>query len=172
MGWMMHGEALQWVSYSYNKNKKTEDKIKVLEFGSLDINGSVRSILEPLSDVYIGVDMQEGPGVDVVQSAVFYEAQIQFDVVVCCEVFEHTPDWREIISNAHKSLVDGGLFIATMAGEGRSPHSAIDQNPIRDWEYYANVGAWELNRKLKMFSKHEIDYLANDLRCWAVKTSD
>lgn len=165
----MHVEVLQWVSYAFNKNKINDSKLDVLEFGSLDINGSVRSIFEPISLSYVGVDMQEGPGVDIVANAKDFKIDKTFDVVVCCEVFEHTPEWREIIDNAYGHMKDGAIFIATMAGEGRRPHSAIDENAIRDWEYYANVGAWELNRKLKIFSKHEVDYLANDLRCWAIK---
>ncbi len=165
----MHKQVLDWVSSSFFGWKKSEDKIKILEFGSLDINGSVRSILQQYSEVYIGVDLQEGPGVDVVQSATFYETDQKFDIVVCCEVFEHAQDWRDIISNSHKLLVDGGLYIATIAVEGRMPHSAIDEQPIREWEYYANVGAWELKRKLSIFSQYSVDYLGKDLRCWAVK---
>lgn len=165
----MHRDALDWVSFSFQKNKKDQQNIKVLEFGSLDINGSVRSILQSISDLYIGVDMQQGAGVDVICNAVDFDSDTLFDVVVCCEVFEHTPEWRDIINNSYRLMCDGGLFIATMAGEGRFAHSAIDENPIREWEYYANVGAWELNRKLKMFSQHEIDYISNDLRCWAIK---
>lgn len=165
----MHAEVLQWVDYAFKSHSRKSSDVRVLEFGSLDINGSVRSILQPVSALYVGVDMQAGPGVDVVEDATMYQSDEKFDVVVCCEVFEHTHAWREIIDNAYDFLVEGGLFIATMAGEGRRPHSAIDENPIRDWEYYANVGAWELNRALRNFSDHGVDYLNMDLRCWAVK---
>lgn len=165
----MHSDVFTWVSYSYKKNVKTNDKIKILEFGSLDINGSIRSILEQHSSVYIGVDMQEGPGVDIVGNAKDFQSNTLFDLIVCCEVFEHTPEWPEIIINSHSLLIDGGLFIATMAGQGRFEHSAIDGGLKRPEEFYANVKASELESELKIFSNYEIDYIANDLRCWAIK---
>jgi SAM-dependent methyltransferase len=167
----MHAEAFEWTKISFEAWYTPEiGKIKVLEFGSLDINGSIRSIFEPHASVYTGVDPQPGPGVDVVCGAHdFYTLEV-FDVVVACEVFEHTPLWREITTNAHRLLRDGGLFIATMAGEGREPHSAVDAGPIRDWEYYDNVGRWELNRHLSnTFASHEINTLGTDIRCVAVK---
>lgn len=166
----MHVDAFDWAKYSFNKWYMPGSKTKVLEFGSLDINGSVRPIFMPSCVSYVGVDLQEGPGVDIVASAHDFSTAERFDVVVACEVFEHTPLWREIITNSHSLLREGGLFVATMAGEGRPPHSAIDENPIRDWEYYDNVGAWELNRHLSStFLSHEINVHGPDLRCSAVK---
>lgn len=167
----MHAEAFDWTSYAFNKWYKPEmGRIKVLEFGSLDINGSIKSIFSEASSVYTGVDLQEGPGVDVVCGAHDFDTLEIFDVIVSCEVFEHTPLWREISNNAHRLLREGGLFIATMAGEGRAPHSAVDAGPIRDWEYYDNVGVWELNRHLSnTFSSHEINVHGSDLRCSAIK---
>lgn len=167
---MMHPQVLQWVANSTKAwGHVPLGDLKVLEFGSLDINGSIRSILEPMSSLYVGVDMQNGPGVDVVADASTFSHEKSFDVVACCEVFEHAENWRQIIDNSHRLLRNGGLFIATMAGEGRRPHSAIDENPIREWEYYANVGAWELGRALRIFSRHKVDYHGFDLRAYAVK---
>lgn len=170
-GVLMHRDAFVWVQNSfYNWALNKSEGLNILEFGSLDINGGVRGIFKEHTNTYIGVDIQDGPGVDIVADANNFKHDLAFDVVVCCEVFEHTPVWREIILNAHSHLKDGGIFIATMAGEGRYPHSAIDENPIREWEYYHNVGAWELNRYLSsLFSFHQLDTLGADLRCAAIK---
>ena len=167
----MHHEVLEYVGsqfFSWKLNQ-LERPLKILEFGSLDINGSVRGILQQHAEKYVGVDMQGGPGVDIICDATSFMSHDKYDVVVCAEVFEHTPHWRHIINNSHKHLAEGGLFIATMAGEGRRPHSAIDENPIREWEYYDNVGVWELQRALKIFSRFETNTLLYDLRCWAVR---
>lgn len=170
----MHGDVLAWVSRAIKDCGRTEPGARVLEFGSLDINGSVRPLFAELvsgGGAYLGIDVQEGPGVDLVADASAYKSDTQHDFVVCCEVFEHTALWPKIIANAHSLLAPGGVFIATMAGEGRPPHSAIDENPIRDWEYYKNVTGPMLDEKLIAvgFSSHKVDVYRTDTRCWAIK---
>jgi 2-polyprenyl-3-methyl-5-hydroxy-6-metoxy-1,4-benzoquinol methylase len=117
----------------------------------------------------LGIDVQEGPGVDLVADASMYKSDVQYDVIVCAEVFEHTAVWPKIIKNSHSLLVPGGMFIATMAGEGRAPHSAIDENPIRSWEYYKNVTKLDLEKRLTIFSDFKVDVVHTDTRCWALK---
>lgn len=141
----------------------------VLEFGSLDINGSVRSVCQDKTDYYLGVDIVHGPGVDVVGDASIFGDVRQYDVVICCEVFEHTPKWPIIVNNAYDNLVQGGLFVTTMAGIGRAPHSAFDERPIRDFEYYQNISEDELSSCLGKFSFMETNTLGNDTRGRAIK---
>ena len=63
----MHVEAYDWVAESFRGWRDTHPGVeyKVLEIGSLDINGSVRPLFED-AEYYLGIDMQEGPGVDLV----------------------------------------------------------------------------------------------------------
>jgi len=168
---LMHAPAMDYVFQSFHTWRKDRTNLDILEIGSLDINGSVRPIFKPFQTNYFGIDMQEGPGVDLVIDAVAFRNEGDYDVVVCAEVFEHTPDWKKIITNTYINLRPGGLFVATMAGEGRPPHSAIDENPIRDWEHYANIGWWELNQTLKNigFQQVSVNVLGWDTRCSAVK---
>ncbi len=171
----MHKNVLDWVTQSLEIQKTFSSKtvgINVLEIGSLDINGSVRPLFnESISQggSFFGIDIQEGPGVDLVADASVYQSDKLFDIVVCAEVFEHTAVWPKIVRNSHSLLVPGGMFIATMAGEGRPPHSAIDENPIRSWEYYKNVTGKDLEEKLAIFSTWEVNVKDTDTRCWAVK---
>lgn len=174
----MHTEVLSWVASSIevykDSDKAKSSGLNVLEFGSLDINGSVRSLFDELiagGGSYLGIDVQEGPGVDLVADASVYNGDVDYDIVVCCEVFEHTALWQKIIKNAHSLLVPGGMFVATMAGEGRPPHSAIDENPIRDWEYYKNVTSQMLESALGAtgFSSYSVDVYRTDTRCIALK---
>lgn len=163
----MHQEVINWVEDSIQWWGKSPDR--VLEFGSYDINGSVRSLLEKPNIQYVGIDIVYGKGVDIVADASVFSDLEKYDIVVCCEVFEHTPKWTQIIKNAYKNLSDGGLFIATMAGEGRFPHSAIDQNPIRDFEYYHNITKDELANELLMFSSFEVNVINADTRGRGIK---
>lgn len=171
----MHKNALDWVAQSLEIRKTFSSKtveINVLEIGSLDINGSVRPLFDEATSQggsFFGIDIQEGPGVDLVADASVYQSDKLFDIVVCAEVFEHTAVWPKIIRNSYSLLVPGGMFIATMAGEGRRPHSAIDENPIRSWEYYKNITKTDLEKQLTMFSHFKVDVVGTDTRCWALK---
>ena len=62
---------------------------RVLEVGSLDINGSVRPLFENCN--YTGIDLGEGRGVDVVAHVTDYHRldDNEFDVVISTETLEH-----------------------------------------------------------------------------------
>jgi SAM-dependent methyltransferase len=167
----MHNAAMEYIFSSFHNWKDDRTNLKVLEIGSLDINGSVRPMFKPFASKYVGLDTQAGPGVDIVYDAAKFTKPNAFDVVVCAEVFEHTPEWQTIIKKSYKNLVNGGLFIATMAGEGRRPHSAIDAGEIREWEHYANIGEWQLKQTLTKIGFKDIIVNVNgtDTRCSAVK---
>ena len=145
----------------------------VLEFGARNINGSVR---ESIGDCkrYVGVDISDGPGVDLIADAATVEVPGRFDVVVCAEVFEHAPSKQcaAMVGNAYAHLKVGGTFVATMAGPNRAPHSAVDGGPVRDGEYYRNVERSLLEEWLTRAGfEFEIDEAGDDLRCTARKTA-
>lgn len=103
----------------------------VLEVGSYDVNGSVRPQIEgllPLS--YLGVDMQEGPRVDVVCDATDLSGLQPYgwDIVVSCEMMEHCLPWREAI-NAMKLAVNvGGYLLITCRSKGFGHHGYPDDH--------------------------------------------
>jgi len=166
----MHDAAMKFTLDAYSEWSTAKVPPRILEIGSFNINGSARQILEQVAESYWGIDVQDGPGVDEVVDAVEYIWPDRYDVIVCNEVFEHTPHYAKIINNAAKSLSVNGIFIATMAGEGRPPHSALDENPIRPWEWYRNIGWWELNQIMgENFAEHEVKQNGTDLYCWGLK---
>lgn len=109
---------------------------RVLEFGSRDINGTVRGLF-PDAD-YTGVDIAPGAGVDVIADAATWDTP-GYDVVVCCEVLEHASKGGEIMAAARRALGDGGTVIVTCATDPRAPHSASDGGPLQPDEFYRNV---------------------------------
>jgi hypothetical protein len=72
----MHEAVTEWVA------RHADTFGKVLEFGSRNINGSVRPLF-PYASEFVGVDLVDGPDVDVVGDAASVIVGIdQFDVVV------------------------------------------------------------------------------------------
>ena len=89
---------------------------KVLEMGSLDINGTPRYLFEDCA--YVGVDRTAGAGVDVVGNA--HEINGDYDVVITTEMLEHDKYARQSIINGYELTRE--IFIATCANMGRLPH--------------------------------------------------
>lgn len=128
----MHPQAFEYVE----RATRGLTPGKVLEFGARNINGSVRDLFPHVD--YTGVDITDGPGVDVVADAATW-TRPGFDLVMCCEVLEHTPKGKAIIAGARKALNRGGTLIVTCATDNRAAHSAADGGPLAAGEFYRNV---------------------------------
>jgi SAM-dependent methyltransferase len=105
----------------------------VIEVGSLDINGSLRSLVETLAPhAYIGVDIEKGPGVDRICDA--HELLSCFgretcDLLISTELLEHVRDWRLVISNFKHLVRPGGVVLVTTRSFGFPLHSF-------PWDYW------------------------------------
>jgi len=128
----MHDEAMAWVAAH-----ATQERVTVLDIGGRNVNGSSRDLFPNAK--YTALDIRPGSGVDVVADAANWAPDREYDVIVCTEVFEHTPDWLPILHTALAACRPGGRVILTMAGPGRGAHSAIDGGPIQPGEHYANI---------------------------------
>lgn len=108
---------------------------KIIEVGSLDVNGSPRGLITALRpEIYIGVDCCLGPCVDVVCKAddlVKTFGEESFDVLISTEMLEHVEDWRAIINQLKRVVKKEGLFILTT----RSPGFPYHPYPIDKWRY-------------------------------------
>jgi SAM-dependent methyltransferase len=118
----------------------------VLEIGSLNINGTVRDFFHDSTE-YVGVDLCEGPCVDLVASG--HEVAFpdnHFDVTISTECFEHNPFWQETFANMIRMTRPGGMVIVTCATTGRAEHGTSRTTPADSpntvalgWDYYRNL---------------------------------
>lgn len=136
---MSHQSQLDFVASIKRKFPEYFIEKRVLEIGSLDINGSVRQFFDDCT--YIGVDLGEGKGVDLVahgQDLIF--PANSFDVSISCECFEHNPEWVKTFNNMVR--MTQGLVIMTCATTGRPEHgtrrTSPSDAPFCD-DYYKNL---------------------------------
>jgi SAM-dependent methyltransferase len=145
------------------KTNEIENK-KVLEVGSYDVNGSFRSIIEPLNpSEYIGIDIAPGPGVDricdIKDICTEFGTNV-FDIVVCTEVIEHVEDWRTAIINLMKITKKNGFILLTSRSKGFGVHDYPGdfwRYEIEDIEYIFKH--WEILKLEKdMFNEHHFGF--------------
>ena len=121
------------------------EDLHILEVGSYIVNDTIRQFLPQKN--YIGVDLTEGPGVDVVgdgHALKFDDAE--FDLAISCEVFEHNPFWKETFRNMYRMTKPGGFIVFTCVSTGRLEHGTKRSSPqvspgtqAIQWNYYRNL---------------------------------
>lgn len=149
---------------------------RVLDVGSLDINGNNRFLFD--GGTYTGLDVGEGPNVDVVALAHEFDAA-PFEVIISTECFEHDAHYAESLRNIVRLLVSGGLFVFTCATTGRPEHGTIRSDgglnaPLLGTDYYKNLteeDIWEVIDVSAIFATYhfEIGHRTHDLYFWGVK---
>lgn len=87
----MHASAMDYGKRFFDIHAQARFR-RVLDIGSLDINGSLRSVC-PVHLAYTGIDLSPGNGVDVVLSDpyVYPFPDGHFDMIVSTSCFEHDP---------------------------------------------------------------------------------
>lgn len=150
---MCHPSCIEFVRVNLTRNE-VEGK-SVLEVGSLNVNGSVRPIVEAFSpSSYIGVDIQRGPGVDGICDAseiASHFGKDKFDLLISTELLEHVRDWKKVISNFKNVLRPGGLLFVTTRSKGFGYHGF----PFDYWRF-------EVSDMRDIFSDFIVELIEND----------
>jgi hypothetical protein len=169
---MSHQSQLDFVASIKKKHPQYFLQKRVLEIGSLDINGSIRQFFDNCN--YIGVDLGEGKGVDLVEYGEKLEfPDDTFDVVASCECFEHNPEWIATFNNMVRMC--NGLVIMTCATIGRPEHgtsrTSREDAPFCG-DYYRNLCGDDIivNCDMSKFVEYEFSTNDNpaDLYFWAI----
>jgi len=177
---MSHPQQLYFVSSIRAVFPKQFTNSKVLEIGSLNINGSVRQFFDNCD--YTGIDVGDGRDVDIVCEGHVYDAPVEtFDTVISCECFEHNPHWAETFLNMIRLCKSGGLIVMTCATTGRAEHGTTRTSPLdspltigKGWEYYKNLIEDDFNNIINasdIFASHNysVNPASQDLYFWGIK---
>jgi SAM-dependent methyltransferase len=149
---MAHPEQMQFVRAVSEHLAADYTGTRVLEIGSYDVNGSIRPYFS--GSHYVGVDLSEGPGVDLVCGGdEVGHRDDSYDLTVSCECFEHNPRWRETFLNMLRMTRPGGIVMFTCATRGRTEHGTARTTPSMSpgtmsvgWNYYRNLTARDFRR--------------------------
>lgn len=172
---MSHQEQREFFLYAKDLFPEYFNNVSVIEMGSLNINGTVRDFFNATK--YVGVDLSEGPGVDLVcpaQEVGFQDGS--FDVAVSAECFEHNPYWAETFDNMHR--LASKFVIFTCASDGREEHGTRRSHPSTspftlDWDYYRNLNEQDFTDIFDLdtlFDRYEFIYneKSKDLYFWGI----
>ena len=149
---MSHPEQIEFIEIVRSRFPEFFQGARVLEIGSLDINGSIRSLFSNCD--YIGLDIAPGKGVNVVCEGQAYDAPDgSFDIAISCEAMEHNPYWAETLVNMFRLARPGGLVVMSCATVGRKEHGTSrfepESSPLtvnRGWNYYRNLTRQDIVR--------------------------
>lgn len=182
---MAHPAQNEFINLAKKYFPKFFQNQKVLEVGSLDINGSIRTFFDDCD--YTGVDLELAKGVDIATPGQFIDFPSQsFDLTISCECFEHNPFWLETFINMLRMTKPNSLVILTIACYGRPEHGTTNSTPGAspltvkkgmEWNYYRNLSGLDLMKKVDLtnwFSNFRFYYnfLSKDVYFIGIVKSD
>jgi SAM-dependent methyltransferase len=174
----MHLEQLQFCKSVRRRYPWRFVHARVLDVGSLDVNGTNRYLFRFTGCRYTGLDLGPGPNVDVVTPVHLYDAPpASFDIVVSTEAMEHDPYLPLSLRKMADLVRPNGLLLFTCATTGRPEHgtsttSAADSPHTPS--YYRNVTPADVRGALDLealFKKYELseDHRMHDLRFFGIR---
>ena len=115
---------------------KDRKEIKVLDIGSYDMGGTYKEIFQDSQYRYVGMDMSEGPNVDITPKDIYCWEEIEdetFDLVISGQAFEHIEYPWLTIREIARVLKPSGFCIII------APNSGMEHKAPKDcWRYYGD----------------------------------
>jgi len=141
----MHDEQIDFCKKVKKKYPNHFKKKRVLDVGSLDINGNNRYLFKNCH--YLGLDIVAGNNVDIVCHVheLIYDNPLPiFNTIICTEMLEHDKHWKKSLTAMYLLLKKGGLLLITAAGINRPEHGTTKTTPEDSPgtnNYYRNISA-------------------------------
>jgi len=185
---MAHIEQARWAHSLKKRFPQYFKNTRVLEIGSLNINGSDRRFFENCE--YIGLDLVAGKDVDVICVAHEYNPGKLFDVVLSNSSLEHDIYYQLTLKKMVNLVRPGGLLYISVpnswAEHGTKRNHPDDSGTTKmgeDWEnYYKNLEIEDITNTIDLnlfklygiememcFYRNGVTELGKDLRFWGIK---
>ena len=189
---MAHPVQQEWCESVKTQHPHYFSKKRVLDVGSLDINGNNRCLFSTCD--YIGLDVVPGKNVDVIGIAHEYISKIMkyytklpdnfdtdtlFDVVLSTNALEHDMYWQKTLKNMFAVLKPSGLMFFSVANswpehgtKRTTPSDSGTTQMGQVWEnYYYNLQPVDIEKTLDLeqFYRYNLSIFQNDLRFWGIK---
>jgi SAM-dependent methyltransferase len=127
---MCHGTDIDFIVQEIGREEVGGKR--VAEVGAYDDNGSARPHVESLNpESYVGIDIREGPRVDIVMDAADLHTLGEFDLVISTEMLEHAEFWQDAMRGMITAVKPGGILFLTT----RSPGFHHHDYPFDYWRY-------------------------------------
>jgi hypothetical protein len=145
---------LYWQTCAKKYPKYFNDPSRVIEFGSYNINGSIRSVFKCKD--YTGIDWRPGPDVDVVSLAHAYKTDKPYNTVTSASMLEHDPHWEKSLNALLDCVLDDGILVLTW-GAALNPGHCFKEAP--DGKFHALPAGKVINKlKAEGMYIHEFQY--------------
>ncbi|GAF83980.1 unnamed protein product [marine sediment metagenome] len=132
------------------------ENVKVLDVGSLDVNGNNSMFFK--NSEYTGIDVIKGANVDIISPLHLWKTKRRFDTIISTSALEHDMYIIKTITRIYELLKPGGwLFIVACRSwrahgtKNNGPDNAGNSQIENDnWcNYYANVKVKDLKQYIK-----------------------
>lgn len=182
---MAHQSQRDYFNKIKNKFPSLFSFQKVLDVGSLDINGNNRIFFDNCE--YYGLDVAPGPNVDIV--CLIHEHDVPnetYGAIISGSCFEHDRYYEKSLKEIVRMLKSGGIFVCTVPTTGYPEHGTrrcqpedaplLTSDPA--WEdYYKNLTEQDIRQAIdvdSIFSDYEFEVNLqpgnyNDLFFYGVK---
>ncbi len=135
----MHPSALENCKLffdTYSSHFIKNETVKVIEIGSQDVNGSLRSVC-PTQFNYTGIDFIHGKGVDLILDDPY---KLPFpdnstDIILSSSCFEHSEMFWVLFLEIIRVLKPNGLFYLNVPSNGM-----FHRYPVDCWRFYPDSG--------------------------------
>ena len=139
----MHNNVIEYIKTIKEKFPDKFTLSKVLDVGSLDINGNNSIFFNKC--VYIWLDIIQWPNVDIVKD--IKDFTWRYDTIISTEMLEHNKYWKEWLLNMYNILNEWWLLLVTCANVNRKEHwttRTTPQDSPATNDYYKNISPSEI----------------------------